>query len=390
MSNDKISLTLLEHLPVEIFLQIFAFLPLHELATSFSGLNFYIDSIIQSVRGRYHGIRYNDIKAINHLQLFPNPIDRLVVVNAEMADLTLLINLRSLTLEYGTKAQFNTIRPHYFPKLQIIHIKALHTTLNDSMETISDLFQVILSNGFPELQICTALDIGTVPFSDTWTGSSSLQMLNLKMETDQDCKKLLSKLPDGCQLTTYENSSIDQITVVGLEDHDWWQMINIRKNNRVRRELLKLEQLELENKFILDISPMAPLPDINKPPPRFNNSRMTKRPLRKDIMIIQGRILLQSELYCRASFLIEIALPREYPFKRPEITFLDPIYHPNISTSDKYCDCSCDFDFTAGGSYRPTTSLDSIITTIIHIIDSPFIGEESHNPERLLVYRNDY
>ncbi|CAF4180257.1 unnamed protein product [Adineta steineri] len=135
---------------------------------------------------------------------------------------------------------------------------------------------------------------------------------------------------------------------------------------------------------------MAPLPDTNKPPSRFNNSRMTKRPLRKDIMIIQGRILLQSELYCRASFLIEIALPREYPFKRPEITFLDPIYHPNISTSDKYCDCSCDFDFTDGGSYRPTTSLDGIITTIIDLIDSPFTGEESHNPERLVEYRNDY
>ncbi|CAF4259499.1 unnamed protein product, partial [Adineta steineri] len=162
--------------------------------------------------GRNHGIRYNDIEAINLLQLFPNPIDRLVVVNAEMADLTSLINLRSVTLEYGTKAQLNTIRPHYFPKLQIIHIKGLHTTLNGGTETISDLFQVILSNSFPELQICTALDIGTVPFSDTWTGSSSLQMLNLKMETDQDFKKLLSKLPNGCQLTPYENSSIDQIT----------------------------------------------------------------------------------------------------------------------------------------------------------------------------------
>ncbi|CAF1363843.1 unnamed protein product [Adineta steineri] len=123
MSNDKISLTLLEHLPVEIFLQIFAFLPWRELVTSFSGLNFYIDSIIQSVRGKSHGIRYNDIDAMNLLQLFPALIDRLVVVNANIVDLSSLTNLRSLTLEYGTKAQLNTIRPHYFPKLEILHIK---------------------------------------------------------------------------------------------------------------------------------------------------------------------------------------------------------------------------------------------------------------------------
>ncbi|CAF4208617.1 unnamed protein product, partial [Adineta steineri] len=380
MSNDKISLTLLEHLPVEIFLQIFALLPLQQLVTSFSGLNFYIDSIIQSVRGKNHGIRYNDTDAMKLLQLFPTLIDRLVIVNADMIDLKSLINLRSLTLEYGTKAQLNTIRPHYFPKLQILHIKALRATLKNSMKNISDLFQVILSNGFPQLRICTALDIGTVPFGDTWIGSSSLQILNLKMKTDQDYEKLLLKLPDGCQLTTYEKSSIDYTT-----------RLSFSERKRLNRELLNLKQLELENKFILDNSPVAPLFDTNKPPPRFNNSRMTKRPLREDVTIIQGRILPQSELCCRASFLIEIVLPREYPFKCPEITLLDPIYHPNISTSATYCGCWCGFGFAVADKYRPTiTTLSSIIKTIIHIIDSPFIGEESHNPERLLVYRNDY
>ncbi|CAF0752962.1 unnamed protein product [Adineta steineri] len=373
MSNDKISLTLLEHLPVEIFLQIFAFLPWRELVTSFSGLNFYIDSIIQSVRGKSHGIRYNDIDAMNLLQLFPALIDRLVVVNANIVDLSSLTNLRSLTLEYGTKAQLNTIRPHYFPKLEILHIKALRTTLNDRMEAISDLFQVILSNGFPQLRICTALDIGTVPFSDTWIGSSSLQMLNLKMETDQDYEKLLLKLPDALNMF---NNILTALSVSGRK--------------RLNREFLNLKQLESENKFILDISPAAPLFDSNKPPPRFNNSRMDKRPLRQDVTIIQGRILPQSELYCRASFLIEIALARDYPFKYPEITFLDPIYHPNISTSGTCCGCLCGFGFAVADKYRPTTSLSSIITTIIDIIDSPFTSEESHNPERLVEYRNDY
>jgi hypothetical protein len=85
----------------------------------------------------------------------------------------------------------------------------LHTTSNEDTKIISDLFQVILSNGFPRLRICTALDIGSVAFSDTWTGSPLLHTLNLKMQTDQDEEKLRSKFSYMRQLTTYEDSSID-------------------------------------------------------------------------------------------------------------------------------------------------------------------------------------
>ncbi len=123
MSNDEKSPTLLEHLPVEIFLKIFDLFPLQHLFTSFFGLNSYIDSIIQSVRNKNHGVRYNDIDAINLLKFFPTSIDRLVIINSETVDLTSLINLRSLSLERGTPTQLNTIRPHYFPMLEILHIK---------------------------------------------------------------------------------------------------------------------------------------------------------------------------------------------------------------------------------------------------------------------------
>jgi hypothetical protein len=226
MSNDGKSPTLLEQLPVEIFLQIFDLFPLQHLAASFFGLNSYIDSIIRSVRRKNHGVRDNDIDAINLLKLFPTSIDRLVIINSETVDLTSLINLRSLSLERGTQEQLNIIRPHYFPMLEILHIKGderqikndsphcflfvgLHTTSNDDTKTKSDLFQVILSNGFPRLRICTALDIGAVAFSDTWTGSPLLHTLNLKMQKDEDDEKLRSKFSYMRQLTTYEDSSID-------------------------------------------------------------------------------------------------------------------------------------------------------------------------------------
>ena len=123
MSTNNTLPTLLEDLPVEIFLQIFGSLSLREIATTFFGLNSYIDSIIRSVRGVSRLVSYNNVNAIQDLHLLPFLISRLIVVNVEMVDFTPLINLRSLVLKYGTRAQFNGIRPQYFPTLEILYIK---------------------------------------------------------------------------------------------------------------------------------------------------------------------------------------------------------------------------------------------------------------------------
>jgi hypothetical protein len=124
MSSVNTRPTLLEHLPVEIFLQIFDFLPLQDLVTAFSGLNFYINSIIRSVTGISHVVKYDDVDAINLLQLFPTHIGRLVLFLSETMDFTSLTNVRSLTIRYGTSAQFDSIRPQYFPMLEMLHIHA--------------------------------------------------------------------------------------------------------------------------------------------------------------------------------------------------------------------------------------------------------------------------
>ena len=123
MTGDNTHRMLLEYLPTEIFLQVFAFLPLQDIVRVFFGLNSYIDSIIRLVRNVSHTVKYNDIDAINLLQSFRIQIGRLVIINVEMADFTSLINLRSLTLKYGTKRQFEAIHPQYFPLLEILHIK---------------------------------------------------------------------------------------------------------------------------------------------------------------------------------------------------------------------------------------------------------------------------
>jgi hypothetical protein len=75
------------------------------------------------VRSASYEIDSNNVDAINLLQLFPSQTGRLIVANVEMVDFTSLNNLRSLTLKYGTHAQFNIIRPQYFPILEILRIK---------------------------------------------------------------------------------------------------------------------------------------------------------------------------------------------------------------------------------------------------------------------------
>jgi hypothetical protein len=116
--------TIVEHLPIEIFFQIFASFSLGEIITSFFGLNSRIDSIIRCMTGASHVISYNNKKAIDLLHLFPTQIGQLIVTRARKVNFTSLINLRSLTMKYGTCAQFDGIRPEHFPMLEILHIDA--------------------------------------------------------------------------------------------------------------------------------------------------------------------------------------------------------------------------------------------------------------------------
>jgi ubiquitin-conjugating enzyme E2 T len=153
-------------------------------------------------------------------------------------------------------------------------------------------------------------------------------------------------------------------------------------------ELLKLELLELQNKFIIDNNSMIPFGN-SYPPPRFNNTKVIDRFVAKDTIVIQGRILPQREPYCYASFLIEIKLLPGYPFQAPELIFLDPIYHPNVDEFGRHCCCwgySCDEKWT------PTTPLIALILTVLHVIDNgPDPGHCIGTGSQLMVeYQSNY
>lgn len=98
----------------------------------------------------------------------------------------------------------------------------------------------------------------------------------------------------------------------------------------------ELNELELEGKFIQEVNPFIV---FNSKKHQSGSSEMTKISYvqQKSSPVFYGRIFPQAEPYCRNSFLIEITLPQDYPFKIPKITFLDPIHHPNIQKDGKLC-----------------------------------------------------
>ena len=228
---DNTHSALLEHLPGEIFLQIFTFLSLREIVTTFFNLNSYMNAMVGLVQDVSLKVEYHDTDAINLLESFPGQIRHLVMDNIEKTDFTLSMNLRSLTLKYGTRIQLNTIRPQYAPLLETLRITGnaqsyvhtilsiknilyvgFHKTMTSSHETINNLLQIIFTNGFPRLEICTIFDIGlVVVFSEIWTGSPSLRFVNLYMPHSHHREQLRSICPRLRRLTSYRLSTNDPL-----------------------------------------------------------------------------------------------------------------------------------------------------------------------------------
>lgn len=73
----------------------------------------------------------------------------------------------------------------------------------DKRRSLDDLFQVILSNGFPRLRICTAVGFDSLSPNNTWSGSPSLRVFILDLRTPFDDGHIRSLCPN---LRDYEPS----------------------------------------------------------------------------------------------------------------------------------------------------------------------------------------
>lgn len=123
--------------------------------------------------------------------------------------------------------------------------------------------------------------------------------------------------------------------------------------------------MESEGTFTLEANPFT-IFENKRSRLHFNQTRKTFYEVRHDSLVIYGRIFPQIEPYCHASFLIEINISPEYPFRMPEITFLDLICHPNIDEKGKLAFC---WWVNVYGRWNPNHHLVDVIRKLINIDD---------------------
>ncbi len=80
---------------------------------------------------------------------------------------------------------------------------------SNQTKSVNDLFQVILSNGFPRLRICTTTGIGSLDLNKAWTGSLALRLLILNVQTAADYEQVRSLCPNLRQFKSASYLQID-------------------------------------------------------------------------------------------------------------------------------------------------------------------------------------
>ncbi len=148
-----------------------------------------------------------------------------------------------------------------------------------------------------------------------------------------------------------------------------------RRFKRISSEMEKLE--EVKDIFILDRGPLYDMP-LASPGSSVASSEVAQN------IIIEGRILPESEPYCQRSFRIRFTLLPDYPFSPPVLRCLDPMYHPIINTNGKICSRL----LNENHGYSITVSLSNIIKDVAQTLIS-FDGELAINVKAYIEYQND-
>ncbi|XP_050424181.1 ubiquitin-conjugating enzyme E2 T-like [Adelges cooleyi] len=73
--------------------------------------------------------------------------------------------------------------------------------------------------------------------------------------------------------------------------------------------------------------------------------------------------------YENGVFKLQLELPQRYPFEPPRVTFVTPIYHPNIDTTGRICLDILKMPPT--GAWKPLITLEGVIVAICNLMCCP-------------------
>jgi ubiquitin-protein ligase len=75
---------------------------------------------------------------------------------------------------------------------------------------------------------------------------------------------------------------------------------------------------------------------------------------------------LTQGIYAGAKFELRVDIPQNYPFNPPKITFVTPIYHPNVDDKGNICIALLKPD-----NWKPAVSMETVLVSVTNLLSEP-------------------
>ncbi|XP_042385136.1 ubiquitin-conjugating enzyme E2 S-like isoform X2 [Zingiber officinale] len=88
----------------------------------------------------------------------------------------------------------------------------------------------------------------------------------------------------------------------------------------------------------------------------------------------------EETVYSKGIFIVKIEIPERYPFQPPNVTFVTPIYHPNIDNGGRICLDILNLppkvndsvvDYLLKGAWQPSMNISTVLTSIRLLLSEP-------------------